>query len=88
MGQQAQAPPQTQETQAPLSFEEWGHHKTLSPTMHKRAVLELLQRLAVKEGKQDMPADIMDLMDKGDVVLLDENNQRVNVAKVICTWND
>jgi len=65
----------------------WGHNTRLSPVEVKRAVLERLQHVAVTKGR-DVPGDIVEFMDKADLILLDDNNQPVKFARAIVTWED
>jgi len=65
----------------------WGNNKQLSPAQHKRAVLEHLQALAVRQGKQ-VPQDILEFIEKAQVILLDASGHPVHVASVVIAWED
>lgn len=68
---------------APLG--KWGHNTRLNPRDVKRAILEHVQRLASTTGQQ-VPHDIVDFLERADVVFLDENQQPINFNRVILTW--
>jgi hypothetical protein len=42
--------------------------------------------MAQANGKQDVPADIVDFLSKSNVIFLDHNNQRVSFSRVVVTW--
>lgn len=65
----------------------FGHNTRLSPDNVKRAVLERVQSLALRKGQQ-VPEDIMDFLDRADVIFLDENSQPVSFSRVVVTWED
>lgn len=65
----------------------FGHNTRLSPAAVKRAILERVQQLALRTGVQ-APDDIMDFVEKADVIFLDENSQPVTFARVVITWED
>jgi hypothetical protein len=65
----------------------WGHNARLTARDVKRAVLELVQARAAKEGRQ-VPGDIMEFMDKSDVVFLDAHNRPIEFSRVIIAWED
>lgn len=82
----SQAPRQTPQ-QAPTPVGTWGHNARLSRREAKRAVLEFLQAKAQKEGRQ-VPEDIIEFMDKADVVFLDEHGREVDFSRAIVAWEN
>jgi hypothetical protein len=82
-------PPTTYQTvqTAKTTIATWGNNKQLTPDQHKRAVLEHLQALAVRQGKQ-VPQDILEFLEKAQVILLDANGHPVHVASVVIAWED
>lgn len=65
----------------------WGHNARLTARDVKRAVLELVQARAAKEGRQ-VPGDIVEFMDKSDVVFLDAYNRPIEFSRTIIAWED
>lgn len=65
----------------------WGHNKRLHPNEVKRAVLAHLQAEGQRYGK-DVPADLIDFMNKADLILLDQNNQPVHFVRAIVAWEE
>lgn len=63
----------------------WGCNTRLGPREVKRALLEYTQKLAAQHGRQ-VPNDIVDFIDRADVVFLDENHLPVSFSRVILTW--
>jgi hypothetical protein len=50
-------------------------------------VLEFLQAKAQKEGRQ-VPDDIVEFMDKADVIFFDEHGREVSISRVIAAWEN
>lgn len=65
----------------------WGQNVRLTPADIKRAVFADLQRIAEETGKV-VPQDLIEFIGKGDLVLLDENNERVDINSAVVTWDN
>ena len=64
----------------------WGSNATLPLAEVERALLSRVQHMAQANGKQDVPADIVDFLSQSSVIFLDHNNQRVSFSRVVVTW--
>jgi hypothetical protein len=51
-------------------------------------VLQRVQQKGNERGKQDIPTDLFDFMQRADVIYLDEENQPVRFVRAIVTWED
>ena len=72
---------------APQVVKGFGHNTRLAPRDVKRAVLEHVQAIATRNGKY-VPNDIVEFLERADVLFLDENNQPIKFARVVIAWED
>ena len=66
----------------------WGSNASLPLSEIERAVLSRIQVMGDAAGKQDVPADIIDFMQRANVIFLDKNNQRVSFSRVVVAWEE
>lgn len=66
----------------------WGSNASLPLSEIERAVLSRIQVMGSTAGKQDVPGDIMDFMQRANVIFLDKNNQRVSFSRVVVAWEE
>jgi hypothetical protein len=66
----------------------WGSNASLPLSEIERAVLSRIQVMGSAAGKQDVPGDIMDFMQRANVIFLDQNNQRVSFSRVVVAWGE
>jgi len=66
----------------------WGSNASLPLSEIERAVLSRIQVMGSTAGKQDVPGDIIDFMQRANVIFLDKNNQRVSFSRVVVAWEE
>jgi hypothetical protein len=66
----------------------WGSNASLPISEVERAILSRVQVMGEAAGKQDVPPDIVDFMQRANVIFLDHNNQRVSFSRVVITWEE
>jgi len=66
----------------------WGSNASLPLSEIERAVLSRIQVMGDAAGKQDVPGDIIDFMQRANVIFLDKNNQRVSFSRVVVAWEE
>ncbi len=65
---------------------EWGRNKQFTGDSAKRAMLDLVQRLAEKDNQT--LADLFNFMKTADVVFFDPQGREVQIGRVVVTWED
>lgn len=65
----------------------FGHNTRLTPRECKRAILEHVQAIARRSGKQ-VPDDIVEFIERADVLFLDAQNQPIEFSRVVIAWED
>jgi len=48
--------------------------------------MQFIQALAARDGKQDIPGDIVDFMRSGQVLFFDEQGQQVKLCQARVLW--
>jgi hypothetical protein len=64
----------------------WGQNARLTHVDIKRAILEYVQHRALAEGK-NVPQDLLDFMERADVVFLDLHGNAVHFDLGVVTWD-
>lgn len=66
----------------------WGSNASLPISEVERAILRRVQVMGDAAGKQDVPTDILDFIQKANVIFLDHNNKRVSFSRVVIAWEE
>jgi hypothetical protein len=79
---QAQAP-------APVNDHAWGHNYRLTGRDHQRAILAHVIERAERSGKPvPCEGDMLQFMERSQIVLLDASGRQVQVDRVVVAWEE
>lgn len=83
------AHPQAAAPAATLSSRAWGHNYRLSRADLRRALLQHVTERADHQGKRlPCDGDMVDFMERSQIVLLDADGREVDVERVVVAWED
>lgn len=85
-----QAPaPQAKTAPPSVSDHAWGHNYRLTSRDHRQAILAHVVERAQRSGKPTpCEGDMLDFMERSQIVLLDAAGREVTVDRVVVAWEE